>query len=597
MINNVNYNKNFDKLTKGFSIPDALILRENPTAIKAEKPQDTTKFTDKPDKNKKTLGKKVLYAVLAIGTVALILTKGFSGSTAKKISNYADILENDLLKKAGDNKIVQYVDNGLSNTYNFVKRMFSLSNAIANFTAVKDSLFKKFYSLDYVKFKNPETMKFKKLAKSWNWLMTLPTKFFNFASSKILKITESAIDSRYTNVTGALDKYNAECSQIIDKSRATKEAKENAFSILNNLFPTYMEGFSKSSRNERLNNLNNNLVNLPEKVYNIITDPFKVLFSKRIPITARLRLMGRRFKRNYASYITVAQSNTARLQHQRAVNKAKIAFSNDISDIAKTLKHIANDLKHSFNAKDIQNRQIFGDILRKIEKYGSLSGSSELTVRKELQNEIISDLDSILSKIIINTENKGSNISYSQVEINNIKNLVESMKLTMNEYSKKGIIQEFLANMKNILSEKDYKLLKLKTQQLTATFNNAVDAELGNMVDKYAEARVGSIPTDVVNQGIVLGTGAYYIASSDDKKEKLGAALKVGMPIIGGIATYFYSASKALSGTTNLIYTALTGFILNRIGDTAFNYYQKRFVENKPVNEIAKEAIDEATKV
>ena len=82
----------------------------------------------------------------------------------------------------------------------------------------------------------------------------------------------------------------------------------------------------------------------------------------------------------------------------------------------------------------------------------------------------------------------------------------------------------------------------------------------------------------------------------DDKKERIGASLKAGLPIIGGIATYFYSASKAYSGTTNLALTAVSAFLLNRVGDSIFKYYQKRFIEKKPVKEIAKEAVDNATK-
>ena len=79
-----------------------------------------------------------------------------------------------------------------------------------------------------------------------------------------------------------------------------------------------------------------------------------------------------------------------------------------------------------------------------------------------------------------------------------------------------------------------------------------------------------------------------------DKNERIGATLKVGVPLLGGIASYFYTASKAFSGTKNLMFGAFTAFVLNKIGGAVYNYYQKRYVENKSVQEIAQDAYDNA---
>ena len=79
-------------------------------------------------------------------------------------------------------------------------------------------------------------------------------------------------------------------------------------------------------------------------------------------------------------------------------------------------------------------------------------------------------------------------------------------------------------------------------------------------------------------------------------QEKISAALKVGIPLLGTIGTYFYSAAKAFSGITNVAFSLGTGFILNRIGDSINNYYQKRFVENKTVKEIVKDTYEDVTK-
>ena len=148
-----------------------------------------------------------------------------------------------------------------------------------------------------------------------------------------------------------------------------------------------------------------------------------------------------------------------------------------------------------------------------------------------------------------------------------------------------------------IKNEKEYKALKNAVNKVNSTLNDATGAEANNMFNKEAEAKVGSIVTDMLGIATMAGGGIWAVSSGKDKNEKVGATLKVGIPLVGVISAYFYSAARAFSGTTNLLFSAATGYILNKIGSSIYNYYQKRYVENKPVNEIAKEALVEATKV
>ena len=594
MIQDIN-NKAFNNFTNGFSVPVGFVTKKNPPVNITPSQNSTSEnqnTLNPENKQKMPLGKKVLYSVLALGTVLLLLTKGLP-FVGKKFGKWANNLEDKLLMNASENRFAHYVDSGITNTSKLIKRMFSISNSAANFTTLKDTGFKKLYSLNFLKFKNPEAKMFPRLAKAWNWILNLPTRFFNFATKNILKITESAIDTRYSNVAKKLDRSIAKGVQMVEKSGASPADKAEAINLMKDLNTIYTDGFSKTSRNARLNELDKGLSNVPDKVSEAIASPFCAFSTKRkLPFFTRLKLFVRRFRQNYSSYITMKQSKTAKLKHQDAVTKARIAFSNDIQDTTKTIQNLANELKHSLSTDDLESRRMFGGILRKIKEYGKIPEKD----RAKLQNEITEGLKELFNRV--NTLEHAGKKVYSKQEIQSIRNIAGSMRQTMYEYSThKGALQKLDEKMKEILPAQDYEKWREQIlQPLHKEFSTAVDAEMGNMFDKWAEAKVGSIPTDIVFQAAAIGGGAYHIAKEDDKKERIGASLKAGMPIIGGIATYFYSASKAFSGTTNLALTALSGYILNRIGDSIFKYYQKRFIEKKAVKEIAKEAVNDAVK-
>ena len=536
------------------------------------------KSSESKEKKKTPLKKKALYGILAIGAGTLFFTKGLSGKTAKWIGSYADKLENDLLMHADDSKIAQYVDKGLNGSSKAIKRLFSLSNIIANFNAVKDSFFKKMYSLNFLKIKKPESSKFPKLAKGWNYLVNIPTRFFDFMTNSILKITDNAIDSKYDNVWKYLNNYIATGVTNIEKSKLSPAEKKKMIEKLKNSFSIFMDGFSKISRNGRLQRFNESISNLPEQVSDKITKPFEAIYEKNnLPLSKKLKLSKDLFKENYSQYITMSQSAIARLEHQQIVNRARIAFSNDITDVAKNLKTSLNDLKHNLNVEDISSRRIFISTLNKVEQLSEFGIES-------LRKDILSDIDLIMEKIKQANKNSKQRL-YSTQEINKIQKLTNSMKEILTDYSGKGIIQDIQTDMKAILSKEDYQIWKAKTEQLNEYFNSAVDTEMKNMVEKYSEAKVGAIPTDIFFQGLAVGTGAYHIAKSEDNKEKIGSSLKYGMPILGGVATYYYSASKALSGITNISLAAISAFLLNRTGDSIFNHYQKRFGNKKEVEE------------
>lgn len=548
--------------------------------------QKTSNTTNQSDSTgKKKLGKIVLISMGIAGAAVLLLTKGLSGSTAGKIRRMADKWEDNFLRYACKNKAVGMVDEQIVKTSQTAKKIFGLSDAIANFTAIKDTLFHQFTSWNFLKIKGSKVFNFPKLHKFLNKFLPLQ-KVCDFCTKNILKITIKAVDSKYTKAASHLDLLeayfraklkNAKDISPKDLAKITKQ--------LDQIGKVYKKGFGKSARNQRLSDIHNGLKDLAESVKESLISPFSK--SKK----------GISAKKAYTSYVTQTLSEPAHNLHRKAIASAKNAITNDIKDVYANMRTVANDLKHCFDPKDKESRLLFGELLDKMETYKLLSGSNEAVSRAKLQKEMLAQLQTISEKLPTATVSakKGVSKIYSQKDIDKASELIDVLKNIINKSSKKGLLQNILSDIKPYISEKDYKLLNLRTQQFNYMLHDAIEAESNNMFNKIAESKVGSIPTDVLGLLTMAGTGAWAISKGKDKDEKVGATLKVGIPLLGSISAYFYTASKAFSGTANLAFGAATAFILNRIGDSVYKYYQKRFVENKSVKEIAKDAYNQAT--
>ncbi len=595
-----NQNNPFNSLTSGFTVPVFDVRAEDVTQNPSIRPVQTTVTTPqtpivqtpatdvydgKTPKPKQSLGQKTLYTMLGVGLAVLGLTRVLSGATAGKIARFADRMENSFLRFASKNRAAEMIDVQVVNASNRIKRMFSLSNAIANITAIKDTIFHKITSWEFLDLKNSKKFKFPRVKAFLSKYIPFQ-KFFDKMTKNILKITESAVDARYKNTSSGIDLLEATFRKALAKSNATPEQASKILSKIDKMAPTYRSGFAKSARNARLEKIHQGLADLDKKVAEALVSPFKKGAKKGT------------FKEVYSSYITETLSTPVKNAHKQALDSAKIALSNDLEDVGIRMRASANEIKRFFNPKDKNSRFLFGDLLEKFEEFKNYSRLNDPKSREKCQKEIISILDDMGEKFVSFSVpgKKGEFVKYAPEEIKKVNELILKTKEAMSTSSEKGLLQDILTDFKEFLPKDEYKLLKSQTTNFNNNLNSAIDLEANNMFSKIAESKVGAIATDVMGLGLMAGGGACTVSKGKDKDEKIGATLKIGIPAFGTICTYFYSVARAFSGTTNLLFSAATAYVLNKIGTSIFDYYKKRFVENKTVKEIAKDAYEDATK-
>lgn len=608
MTNSINSNSNncFDEFYKNFSIPPVIYYNiksaQNIAASTGKEQKDIVDLsaTDKP---KKPLGKIVAYSMVTIGAVVLLFTKGISSSTANKLKKWFNKVEIKKLINLQNNKTVQAVNETIEATANKVRKIFKFSNALANLTAIKDTAFHEITSWNFLKifFRN------KRLANKWpkvhNFLNKwLPLqKVCDWFTNNVFKLTRGSVDNAYRRVGNSLDSLEAYFRRLLNNPGITPTQKARIEQKIQQINPLFKTGFDQSARDVRFSILEEGLENLDKQVKNKIASPIKsifkgIFFKKYRP---QLKDAWQQLKSNFSSYITESAAAPSKAKLGNSLNSLKVKLSYNIEDVCEKVLNEATELKNIIKPKDVESKKMLAGLFSALDDYAKkLSGSSEAAERVKKHISIEKLLNDIRQRVINLKDAKGKPF-YTAEEITKLSQNISNINEIFSTSSEKGLLQKILSDFKDIYgsSSKEYIRLKACVDKTNKALNSAIELEGTNMFGKYSETRVGSIPTDMLGLAVMAGGGAHAITKGKDKEEKVGATLKVAVPLLGAIGMYFYTGAKAISGVKNLALTGVVGFILNRIGSSAYKYYQKRIVENKSVQEIANEAINEATSV
>lgn len=543
-IGNNNY---FDRMEQPFSIQNKMHIPYN--NIK----NDT--YTNNTNENKKPFKKIIGGSLLLISVIGVALVKGFSSNTANKIIKFFDDME--IKKLSSDNKIIQTLDQSYEKITQKFRNYKASAESFANITAFKDSLFHEFTSWNFLKAKKPKAYEFLSkylpLQKACDWF-----------TENIFKISRKSVSSDYKKVYSGIDILEAQLQKILNNNNFSSEDTQQIAALLNQITPTFRKGFSQTAIDKRFEIIQNGLKNLDEEVKKEIVDAIK---SKDV-------------RKNFlSSYVTNRKAQPTKDKICKELLKNKKYLSYNIDDVNNEMISQIRLIKNLLDTKDIESRKLLANIFKDIKEYSSLKGSDESVKREKISNKIKQSLNELKNSLAkSSTKAKDGESYYSQKESIKLENVIENVNGILDNASEKGLLQKILSKTKETLgaNSKEYIQLKKLVDNINKNLNNAIENEGEKMFDKFAEAKVGAIPTDVCGLLSMFGLGAYAIAKGDDKNEKIEATLTKGIPLLGSIAAYFYAGAKAISGVKNLAFSFATGFVLNRIGDTINKLHQKK---------------------
>ena len=513
---------------------------------------DTVEINENASKKKKILfGSTIASSILTAGVLGMLFAKGYHGSSIKLLSNE---LSKEIITAgtSSTRKAIYYAKKGTDKTMDTLQ-------ATSNFAAIKDTLFDKLFSL------------------------TKPTqKYADFSRKFFKNIVDSTLGKKYDKVgnkindlTTLLREYNIKNLKELNNSELEKEITikgttktlrewgnllEECTSKLENSFN---EGFSLGARKSRSVERDILLEGTQQKISDIF-----------------LKDNGWKNIANYKTYVTEEVTRDAQQKLKCDIINARKKVTNNIEVIYDGIKNELIDLQHSINPKDEINAKLLNIAKKKLVEFKKCSGEFELQDREKIAqsiNKMLNNFSARLPKTGL----------YSEKEIEQLNEAAANIKEAVISTGKnsKGALENIMtiikglnSNNKKVISDTDFEQFKKLSKNISTNLKEATEKETGEYFLKQAEIQVGSAATDVFSVFFPFGVGAYAISKCDTKDEKISAALKTCIPLVGTFATFVYGTTKMLSGAKNMIFSTVSGLALNKFGsylNDLYTNYQK----------------------
>ena len=156
----------------------------------------------------------------------------------------------------------------------------------------------------------------------------------------------------------------------------------------------------------------------------------------------------------------------------------------------------------------------------------------------------------------------------------------------------KGELQDMLSIYYKIAPyELEERGALLAIKKAVKSFDKSVELESVEFFDKVRDLRLGSAPTDVLTILLSFFTLSFGLGYAKDNDKRTSIMLKSGIPIVGGIMTAIYTATKLVSGGKSLALGFLSGIVLNQLGKIA-DGLRKNYNLNKKQEFAAKEDVE-----
>ena len=531
----------------------------NTNTVKTQAGQSTTAEETKKNQQSKSKLKSWLIGsgvTLAIGAYAAVFYR-------RNIMNYIDnfirksYLKADQIKESAQGQLKKIEPTSVK-IARFLDKTLMRSQILVNFSAMKDSLSNKIARWLHM---GPLC---DKLTQTWDRLATKAvTSNYDKCKKSLLKTNDTVL-----NKLKEIEK-NEDLSKIIqvnDKNYTLKEVLDLIRQNIRDANSTYNKNFSIDAFNVRKEILTGRLKGLNDKFYEAYTDLnyYKEGQFTRFTVEEWLAPI----KASYQNYIL----------------NNKTIISNNIDDKFNVTYKLLKNLDKLIAPEDTKTRSVLKDIFNQLKEYKQLSGADEISSRERINKEIGNKLQIIIEQVKKNPTYQASTIK----EINGaIPNIIKAINR-----GQKGKLQETLTYLKAVLPRNEYIKIRKQIYDTTNKLNKVTNAESDLYFDKIRDITLGSAFTDIVFGMLTpLATMGIVIAADDTKNERISTTLKLGIPLIGGIATSTAFLFLLASGGKAMALSTLTGAILNRIGsfaDKQIRENQEAKAQNEQLNSIIK---------
>ena len=510
------------------------------------------------EKKERHLGKTIAFSALGVGAGILFLMRGLPKNAYKTLEKWSQKLENKIAKQRKSGQVGK-LEEFYTFTLNKLNSFIGKAQSINNFVAVKDITFKK------LMYKNKFTQKIhEKITGVYEKIgRRTVNKAYDKAKSKLYGMFQTFED--YDDRILKNNKNNTE--KIEDKT--VQEWLDEIEKLKTKIRRTWNANYGARTREERYSKIKNGMTNLTDEVWEATAGNLNNLSKKEM----------------YESFIAEEKLSGKKLKLMTDTLSSRYVITRDIDDIYKSTVDVVDSMTSFIKTRDKSSRDIIKNLRLKLEDWKKLSGKEEMSKRTSLHEEINTLLKQLSSSIKDNKRTYGYNPETVKLLESNIKGIGSIMG-----ESGKGALQEIYTIYKKLLPREDYIKLKSSTSRNIKYLDDAIKKETDSFFDMMRDLTMGSAPTDILSILGAIGAIGIGLSKAENKDQQNTVLLKAGIPAVGAIATSLYFSASLVSGGKAMMYGALSGLAISKLGSLLDDYRKKHFPTKAPAPSNTAEA-------
>ena len=507
-----------------------------------------------PDEARKTNNLKIIgwsiasATILAAGVIFFLLRGGPNGITKGFLA-----IKNYLERKVQKSKLSGMGASAYEYLLGKIDYLLNKSQAVNNFTTIKDFTFKKIMYGG----KN-------------NWKYT--RKLHNRITSMFEKLGLKTVANSYVKTLSHFENLkNLNISTLAELKKGKDLSKEitiNGVKLRKSEWIALVE--DKGIQIEQLisDNFSNGVRRARYLDIKKYTKELEQSFDEKGPLWFLS-------KDTLNSFVADAKMLPKKLQIQKNINKIRNDISYTPLDLYKDADSKIMTIASYFSIEDKNALKILNNLR---DNFSQFSKNGKVNKNVVLSN--LSSLEAEVKHLFVLTEKNAE-----------LRNCVQELRDIFINY-RRGNVQEILDVYKALLPQEQYEKLSKEFSKAVKSLDKSVKLETEDFINKSRDLALGSAPTDILSVLGGLGTLSYYLGKSDNGQERTAIALKYGIPALVGVGVSLYGNARLFAGSKSLCFAVISSFIANRLGSFANhlyeNYLKKTGQYIEPTKELTK---------
>ncbi len=511
-------------------------------------PQSSDQFQSskkQEEKNTRHLGKTIALSALGIGAGILFLMRGLPKNTYKTLEKWTQKLEEKLYNQRKNGKFGR-LEEFYTFTLNKLNSFMGKAKSINNFVSIKDITFEKLMS---------------------------KTKFTKKIHSKITEVYEKigrrtvnkSYDKAKTKMYGMFQTFEDYDDKILRRTnngtdivdgKTVKEWLDEIENYKTTMRRTWNTHCGQHARDNRFARMKEDVQHLSDEVWEDTVGNLDNLRKKPL----------------YETFIAEEKLAGKKLQMINSVQQARFVITRDIDDIYDSSMNIISNITSIIKSKDTTSRDIIKQLRLKLSDWKKLSGPQEAGNRVKLNDEI----NTLLNDLSRNISNNKRTFQYDDNTATQMKASIKDVSKIMGENGK-GALEEIYTIYKKLLPREEYQQLKTLSRKNVKYMDDAITKETDSFYDMNRDLKLGSAPTDILSILAAVGAIGVGLSKSENKDQRNTVLLRAGIPAVGAIGTSLYFSASLVSGGRAMLYGAISGLAISKLGEILDKYRKKHF--------------------